>query len=230
MHGQGRGEGAPEHAVRRHPKYLWHIPANKGGARMVKLCDGNDLAKGLPGHTYLLRENGAVSHEVWDVTNPSTTKPALVSTPVTGLSVTHRSWWDCKTGIAYIVGGATKKTDPSYDGWNNNSSPNQHLKIYDLNDPKNPKYIMDFGYRGQNPGSTFVVPGTENTTKTVPPGVHGPIVVSTLRGKAINRLYMPYGVGSDGIFQINDLTLLLPKPYGNGKYADVSKPTDAELL
>ena len=212
------------------PKYLWHIPADKGGARMVKLCDGNDLTKGLPGHTYLLRENGAVSHEVWDVTNPSTTKPSLVSTPVSGLSVTHRSWWDCKTGIAYIVGGATKKTDPSYDGWNNKSSPNQHLKIYDLNDPKNPKYIMDFGYPGQNPGSTFVIPGTENTTKTVPPGVHGPIVVSTLRGKAINRLYMPYGVGSDGIFQINDLTKVLPAPYGTGMYADPSKPTDAELL
>ncbi|HEV3018260.1 MAG TPA: hypothetical protein VGY49_04515 [Burkholderiaceae bacterium] len=212
------------------PKYLWHIPADKGGARMVKLCDGNDLTKGLPGHTYLLRENGAVSHEVWDVTNPSTTKPSLVSTPVSGLSVTHRSWWDCKTGIAYIVGGATKKTDPSYDGWNNKSSPNQHLKIYDLNDPKNPKYIMDFGYPGQNPGSTFVIPGTENTTKTVPPGVHGPIVVSTLRGKAINRLYMPYGVGSDGIFQINDLTKVLPAPYGTGMYADPSKPTEAELL
>jgi hypothetical protein len=212
------------------PKYLWHIPADKGGARMVKLCDGNDLTKGLPGHTYLLRENGAVSHEVWDVTNPSTTKPSLVSTPVSGLSVTHRSWWDCKTGIAYIMGGATKKTDPSYDGWNNKSSPNQHLKIYDLNDPKNPKYIMDFGYPGQNPGSTFVIPGTENTTKTVPPGVHGPIVVSTLRGKAINRLYMPYGVGSDGIFQINDLTKVLPAPYGTGMYADPSKPTEAELL
>jgi hypothetical protein len=64
----------------------------------------------------------------------------------------------------------------------------------------------------------------------VPPGVHGPIVVSTLRGKAINRLYMPYGVGSDGIFQINDLTKVLPAPYGTGMYADPSKPTDAELL
>jgi len=61
-----------------------------------------------------------------------------------------------------------------------------------------------------------VIPGTENTTKTVPPGVHGPIVVSTLNGNAvangrpINRLYMPYGVGSDGIFQIVDLTKMLP--------------------
>jgi hypothetical protein len=60
--------------------------------------------------------------------------------------------------------------------------------------------------------------------------VHGPIVVSTLKGKAINRLYMPYGVGSNGIIQINDLTKVLPPPYGTGQYADPSKPTDAELL
>src|SRR5258708_32274339 len=129
-----------------------------------------------------------------------------------------------------MVGGATKPTDAALDGWNNASSPGQHLKIYDLSDPTHPHYIMDFGHPGQNPGSTFVMPGTENTTKTVPPGVHGPIVVSTFRGKAINRLYMPYGVGSDGIVQINDLTKVLPPPYGTGVYANVRKPTDAELL
>ena len=212
----------------RNPKYLKHLVADQGGARMVKLCDGNDLPHGARNHTYLLRENGAVSHEVWDVTEPAS--PMLVSTPVSGLDVTHRNWWDCKTGIAYIVGGATKPTDPAYDGWNNNSSPNQHLKIYDLGDPAHPKYIMDFGYPGQNPGSTFVMPGTETTTKTVPPGVHGPIVVSTFNGQPVNRLYMPYGVGSDGIIQINDLTKVLPPPYGSGVYVNPARPTDAELL
>jgi hypothetical protein len=212
----------------RHPVYLKHLIADKGGARMAKLCDGSVLPHGLRGHVYLLRENGAVSHEVWDVTNPS--NPSLVSTPVSGLSVTHRNWWDCNTGIAYIVGGATKSTDAGFDGWNNKSSPNQHLKITDLSDPAHPVRIMDFGFPGQNPGSTFVLPGTENTTKTVPPGVHGPIVVSTFRGQAVNRLYMPYGVGSDGIVQILDLTKVLPPPYGTGKYADPFRPTDAELL
>jgi hypothetical protein len=210
----------------RHPKYLKHLIADKGGARMAKLCDGNDLPHGIKGHTYLLRENGAVSHEVWDVTVPA--DPTLVSTPVTGQDVTHRNWWDCTTGIAYIVAGSTK--EKGGDGWNPNSSPNQHLKIFDLSDPANPIYIMDFGYPGQNPGSTFVMPGTETTTKTVPPGVHGPIVVTTFKGQAINRLYMPYGVGSDGIIQINDLTKVLPHPYGSGVYANVKKPTDAELL
>jgi hypothetical protein len=212
----------------RNPKYLKHLIADKGGSRMVKLCDGNDLPHGARNHTYMLRENGSVEHEVWDVTDPA--NPMLVSTPVSGLDVTHRNWWDCKTGIAYIVGGATKSTDPVPDGWNTKSSPNQHLKIYDLSDPAHPKYIMDFGYPGQNPGSTFLMPGTETTTKTVPPGVHGPIVVSTFNGETVNRLYMPYGVGSDGIIQINDLTKVLPPPYGTGSYANPARPTDAELL
>jgi hypothetical protein len=213
----------------RHPKYLKHLIADKGGSRMAKLCDGNALpGKLYPGKTFLLRENGAVSHEVWDVTSPA--NPTLVSTPVSGVDVTHRNWWDCNSGIAYIVAGATNPSDAGFDGWNANSSPNQHLKIYDLRDPAHPKYIMDFGYPGQNPGSTFVMPGTETTTRTVPPGVHGPIVVSALNGKAINRLYMPYGVGSDGIIQIDDLTKVLPPPYGTGLYADVRRPSDAELL
>lgn len=81
------------------------------------------------------------------------------------------------------------------DRWNSASSPSQHLKIYDLSDPANPKYIMDFGYPGQNPGSTFIMPGTTNV---VPPGVHGPIVATTLNGQPVNRLYMPYGVGYVG--------------------------------
>jgi hypothetical protein len=209
----------------RHPKYLKHLIADKGGARMAKLCDGNDLPHGKRNHFYLLRENGAVSQEVWDVTDPS--DPTIASTPLTGQDVTHRNWWDCTTGIAYIVAGATKSSDAGFDGWNTKSSPNQHLKIFDLSDPANPKFILEFGYPGQNPGSTFIMPGTTNV---VPPGVHGPIVVSTFKGQAVNRLYMPYGVGSDGIIQINDLTKVLPPPYGTGHYENVHKPTDAELL
>src|SRR5690348_1960397 len=217
----------------RRPVYLKHIIADKGGARMNMVCDGSILPHGLTGHVYLLRENGAVSHEVWDVTN--TANPTLVSTPVKGLDVTHRSWWDCATGIAYIVGGATKTGDAGFDGWNNASSPNQHLKIFDLGDPANPKYIEDFGFPGQNPGSTFRIPGGN----AVPPGVHGPIAVSWFNGNAvgpnktrlINRLYMPYGVGSDGIVQIVDIDKLLPPPYGHGTpFKNPQAPTDAELL
>jgi hypothetical protein len=145
---------------------------------------------------------------------------------VKGLDVTHRSWWDCNSGIAYIVGGATRsKTAP--DGWNPASSPNQHLKIFDLGNPAMPVYIEDFGFPGQNPGSTFTIPGSN----TVPPGVHGPIEVSTFNGKTVNRLYMPYGVGSDGIIQIVDVDKLLPPPWGHGTpFANPQRPTDTELL
>jgi hypothetical protein len=200
-----------------HTVYLKHLAANNGGARMNRLCDGNDLPKGAKGRTYLLRENGATSHEVYDVTDPS--NPTLVSTPVTGVSVTHKNYWDCSTGLAYIVVGTTT-TSAKPDGWFSSGS-NQHVRIFDMADPANPKYIMDFGLPGQNPGSAVKPP---------PSGVHGPIVVSTLNGKTYNRLYMPYGVGNDGVIQIVDLVKLLPAPYGSGKYVDPSKPTDAELV
>src|SRR4029079_1886894 len=72
------------------------------------------------------------------------------------------------------------------------------------------------------------------TSVTPPPAmVHGPIAVSKLNGdpqKVKNRLYMPYGVESNGVFQIVDLTKMLPPPYGKGVYVDPHKPTDAELL
>ena len=55
-------------------------------------------------------------------------------------------------------------------------------------------------------------------------------MVSTFNGRNVDRLYMPYGVSSDGFFQINQLSKVLPPPYGTGKYVDPSKPTDAELL
>ncbi len=48
--------------------------------------------------------------------------------------------------------------------------------------------------------------------------------------KPVNRLYMPYGVGSNGIIQINDLAKVLPPPYGSGVYVNPARPTDAELL
>jgi hypothetical protein len=204
------------------PVYLKHLPANNGGSRMIKMCDGNVLPKGVKNHVYLLRENGASSHEVWDITSPAS--PTLVSTPVTGVDTTHRNWWDCQTGIGYLVAGATKTTDPSADGWNPGAG--QHLKIYDLSNPATPKYIMDFGYPGQQPGSTLLMPGTT----IVQSQVHGPIVAQTVKGKTYNKLYMPYGVGSDGLIQIINLAAMLPAPYGTGKYANIAKPTDAELL
>jgi hypothetical protein len=212
------------------PVYVKHIPSGgagivSGGSRMNMICDGSVLPHGAAGHVYLLRENGSSAQEFLDVTDPA--NPVLASRPETHLNVTHRSWWDCNSGIAYIVGGAHTASNPFTDGWNPASSPAQHLKIYDASDPTNPIYIEDYGFPGSNPGGTFKIPGTN----IVPTGVHGPIEVSTFRGQAKNRLYMPYGVDNNGIIQIVDVDKLLPPPWGHGtKFANPQRPTEAELL
>src|SRR5712692_7937866 len=101
----------------RHPKQLFHLPVSNGsggGSQMVRVCDGSTL----PVHdnkVYLLRSYASSAHEIWDVTDPS--HPAGVRTvaggnPVIGaqsgapgaLAGTHKSWWECDTGIAYVVG------------------------------------------------------------------------------------------------------------------------------
>ena len=57
------------------------------------------------------------AHEIWDVTDPS--KPSHVTTVVDELSGTHRSWWECDTGIADLV--AHKRSE----GWTGGN----HIKI-----------------------------------------------------------------------------------------------------
>src|SRR5207247_1084332 len=75
--------------------------AEAGGASMVRVCDGRELPKGDKAKTYLLRTLGKLAHEMWDVTDPS--KPVLITTIVKGLDETHKNWWECNTGIAYLV-------------------------------------------------------------------------------------------------------------------------------
>ena len=94
------------------PRYLTHIPGmaggpEQGGAQMARVCDRQ-------GKTYLLRTFGNSApnsgHEVWDVTDPL--KPQKASTVVTGLTSTHKNWWECDTGIAYLISGDLAKADP----------------------------------------------------------------------------------------------------------------------
>ena len=86
------------------PRYLKHIPAGEGlgeagGAQMVRTCAG----KGDPSKFYLLRVFGGLGHEIWDVTDPA--NPSFLTRIVMGLRDTHKSWWECDTGIAYLVSG-----------------------------------------------------------------------------------------------------------------------------
>src|SRR6266850_1709310 len=169
------------------PKYIAHIPGvgdaqGPGQAQMVRACSG--LPKADRNKTFLLRPIGTSGHEVWDVTTPE--KPTKVSTIVTGLKDTHKSWWECDTGIAYLVSG-----DPAW------RTPRM-TKIYDLSDPAHPVFIRDFGLPGQQPGATV---------NPVPTEVHGPISIPKL-----NRVYFGYGTGRYGVVQIVDRKKLLEGP------------------
>ncbi|WP_460448525.1 LVIVD repeat-containing protein [Alsobacter sp. SYSU BS001988] len=171
-----------------HPKYLKHLPGQPGtyeagGAQMVRVCDGKSLPKGDKSAVYMLRTFGGEAHEIWNVADPA--NPALV-TRISGLKDTHKSWWECDTGIAFLVSGAPD--------WRTR----RMTQVYDLSDPAHPAKIRDFGLPGQEPGSTGAVP-TE---------LHGPI--ST--GPQGNRVYFGYGTNKGGVLQIVDREKLLNGP------------------
>lgn len=183
------------------PRYLAHIPGMPGaggGAQMARVCEGSQLPKGTPGKTYLLRTAGNsvpnASHEVWDVSDPAT--PHKVTTVVSGLTSTHKSWWECDTGMAYLVSGDLAGRNPlelGPSGWRTW----RMTKIYDLSDPARPVFIRDFGLAGQQPGSAGPIP--------VAHGVHGPIRLG-------NRVYFAHGTSAEGMLQIVDRDKLLTGP------------------
>ena len=75
---------------------------------MVRVCSGNTLPRGSRA-VVLLRPLGGSAHEIWDVTVPA--KPSKLTTVVDNLTGTHKSWWECDTGIAYLVANNSK------EGW-----------------------------------------------------------------------------------------------------------------
>jgi len=174
------------------PKYIAHIPGEppsggpgeSGGAQMVRVCDGSQLPRADKSKVYMLRSFGGSAHEIWDVTDPA--KPNRVTVVVTGLRDTHKSWWECDTGIAFLVSGLPD--------WRTR----RMTQVYDLSNPEKPVFIRNFGLPGQQPGSTGPVP-TE---------LHG--AIST--GPKGNRLYFGYGTGANGIVQIIDREKLLNGP------------------
>src|SRR6185312_1727852 len=187
-----------------HPKYLKHIPGQEGkyesgGAQMVRVCDGKTLPKGDPNAVYMLRAVGSQGHEIWNVADPA--NPVPVARVGEGLKDTHKNWWECDTGIAYLVSGAP--------GWR----VRRMTQVYDLSNPAHPVKIRDFGLPGQEPGSTGAVP-TE---------LHG--AIST--GPQGNRVYFGYGTDKGGIMQIVDRDKLLHGPKEptpeNLRYPEISQ-------
>src|SRR5882757_5668099 len=187
----------------RRPKFLVHIPgdeglAEDGGAQMVRVCDGKGLPKGDPNAVYMLRTFGNKAHEIWNTADPAA--PRLV-TRLDGIKGTHKNWWECDTGIAYLVSGIP--------GWR----VDRMMEVYDLSDPAKPVKIRDFALPGHQPGATGAVPSD----------LHGPI--ST--GVQGNRLYLAYGPLNGGVFQVLDRDKLLNGPKEptpeNLRYPEVSR-------
>ena len=170
---EGNGTMVVDVTDPRKPVGLAHIPgdrlnpAKESEAQMVRVCD-------IAGGSYLLRDAaGRTRVELWNVTNPA--HPSYVSTVVDGLKDTHKNWWECDTGVAYL---------PVWDPkWRNRMT-----KIYNLSVPAHPVFIRDFGLVGQEPGST---------AETIPPVIHGPISYN-------GRVYFAYGSSNHGILQITD--------------------------
>jgi hypothetical protein len=171
------------------PKYLVHLPGQQGnfeagGAQMTRVCDGKSLPKGDPNAVYLLRTFGGAGHEIWNVADPA--KPKLISTPSWNHKDTHKSFWECDTGIAFLVSGV--------EGWRTR----RMTEVFDLSDPAQPVKIREFGLVGQEPG----------TSGAVPTDLHG--MIST--GPKGNRVYFGYGTNKGGVVQIVDREKLLNGP------------------
>jgi hypothetical protein len=119
------------------PRIVKHLPGHEGAeSRAVQVVE-----RYFDGRDYLLRNQEAgdfTGFEVFDITDRSS--PRLVS-KIEGLKAAHKSWWDAKTGYAYLSG-----IWPSWKG--------QHLIIYDLKNPSSPKFVSNWGLPGQAPGES----------------------------------------------------------------------------
>lgn len=223
---EGHGTSVLDVTEPRNPVYLAHIPAppweEQGsislgtGAQHVQICDGTALPDGDPEKVYMLRSLGNVSHEVYDVTDPGA--PTFLVTVVwTGDSPpmepgadfydtkgTHKNWWDCETGVAYVTSSIT-----GWKKWRN-------LQAFDLSRPEEPSHIRDFNLLGTEPTSTIpnvAAPGGYS-------GIHQPTVLG-------DRIYLAYGMDSGGVIQILDRDKFL---IGDPNAEDPMAPTPANLL
>jgi len=208
----------------RHPVETALIPTTGSGqSQMVRLCLGSDLPSGpadKASRVYMMRNIGA-GYEVWDVTD---VKVPVWKSSFTGMRNTHKLWWECNTGIAYLPGSINGT------GWRQTQS----MVIVDWSNPvATPTYLRTFGLPGGQPGASGVIP----------PSLHGaisahehPNAANALARAATasdiigNRVYAAYGVGDDGVMQILDRNKLLPTSVGGSYTGPKDTPTDADLL
>ena len=176
------------------PVEKFHIPrtGTGGTSQMARMCLGSDLPGGVAGKVYLMR-NYQRGYETWDVTD--VTHPVkLASTEdnagIGPFPVTHKQWWECKTGIAYLPGSRTS----------DHYAQRQSMVIVNWSNPAQaPVYIRTFTLPGGEPGGAGAA------------SLHGAISAEDkFPGK--NRVYAAWGVGSNGVVQILDRQKLLTTP------------------
>src|SRR5229473_1055264 len=207
-------------------KFHIPVPAAGGQSQSVRMCLGSDLPKGVPGRVYLLRNvqgSAASGYEVWDVTNVS--NPTLAG-EMRGLRNTHKMWWECKTGVAYLPGS---RDVPAPNRWRQGQS----MVVADWSDPAHPQYIRTFGLPGGQPGATG--PMSTSLHGAISTHEHPKAADRLTRGATAddvigNRIYTAWGVGDDGVLQILDRKKLLPPSLGGTWTGDPDKPSEADLL
>jgi hypothetical protein len=173
------------------PEMLSHVPPSAdeaSGTQHVQVCDGSTLPNGDPDKVYVVRTNGQLGWDLFDVTDPAS--PEFISDiaetgyssrpeSTRGARETHKMQWDCETGIGYFNG--------TPEGWR----VTRLLMAFDLSNPEAPRHIRDFGLTGWEPDAEGPFP---------PPniaGLHQPFVVG-------NRMYLGYESGGNGVLQILD--------------------------
>lgn len=208
-----------------------HIPVPGGQSQSVRMCLGSELPNGTPGRVYMMRnvQGGGIAisgYEVWDVTDISS--PVLVSA-LRAIRNTHKHWWECKTGIAYLPGS---RDVPATTGqrWR----VGQSMMVFDWKNPgMAPQYLRTFGLPGGEPDGTGPTPPTLHGAIG---GFEHPQAGQRLaRGATTddvvgNRLYLAYGVGDNGVLQVLDRKKLLPPSHGGTWSGDPDRPTVADLL
>lgn len=205
----------------RHPVFVSHIPSTTGSASHLAVCGGNTLPNAQKNHWYMVRHDGTTNQEVWDVTNPE--KPSRITVILSGLNNTHHDWWECDTGIAYLIAQSAS------DGWKSDL----HFYIFDLSNPAQPKFIRQFGLPGDQPTSTATVscsvaPSDDcfESTANPPPGTHQIYSAGTAR----NRVYVGYSPGNNGVFQILDRNKLLTGCASSSNPSCANSPNQDDLL
>jgi hypothetical protein len=204
------------------------VGSSIGQSQMVRMCLGSDLPGADPKKVYLLRNsqsnNPTISgYQLYDVTD--TKNPVKVS-EVMNLRSTHKLWWECSTGIAYMPG--SKNSAPLW-------RQAQSMLIYDWSHPGQPgypQYIRTFGLPGGQPTGTGPIATSLHGAISAHdhPQANQPLARARDPDDVIgNRIYAAWGVGNDGIVTILDRKTLLRPQWGGTYTGDPDSPAEADL-